>query len=102
MSDADSRLPIWPFLAADALFLAVAGLLLRLGHRPLLWWEALFMVACVAGAAVGVAEVLEHALIASTGIAAKVMRRNPLLPIGLPSLIPSDISVPSDAIDWWE
>jgi molecular chaperone GrpE (heat shock protein) len=51
MSDADSRLPIWPFLAADALFLAVAGLLLRLGHRPLLWWEALFMVACVAGAA---------------------------------------------------
>ncbi len=51
MTDAESTLPIWPFLAADAALLAAAGLMWRLGHRPLLWWEALFLIACVAGGA---------------------------------------------------
>ena len=51
MTDANSKLPLWPFAAADALFLALAALLLRQGHRPLLWWEALLLTACVAAGA---------------------------------------------------
>ena len=51
MTDAQSNLPLWPFLAADALLVGAGGLLLCLGHRPLLWWEASLMVVCVAGAA---------------------------------------------------
>ncbi|HUD45599.1 MAG TPA: nucleotide exchange factor GrpE [Candidatus Baltobacteraceae bacterium] len=51
MTDVRSNLPLWPFLAADALFVGAGGLLLWLGHRPLLWWEASLMVVCVAGAA---------------------------------------------------
>lgn len=51
MTDTESSLPLWPFLAADAVLLTAGGLLLCLGHRPLLWWEASLMAACVAGAA---------------------------------------------------
>jgi molecular chaperone GrpE (heat shock protein) len=51
MTDERSNLPYWPFLAADALLVGTAGFLLRLGHRPLLWWEASLLVVCVAGAA---------------------------------------------------
>src|ERR1035437_930877 len=42
-----------------------------------------------------------QALRTSTGTAAKVMRRNPLLPIGLPSLSLATL-VASDAIGSWE
>jgi len=38
-------------MAADAVLLSTGGLLLWLGHRPLLWWEASLMVVCLAGAA---------------------------------------------------
>jgi molecular chaperone GrpE (heat shock protein) len=41
-------LPSWPFLVADSLFIALAALFLWLGSRPLLWWEALLITACVA------------------------------------------------------
>jgi molecular chaperone GrpE (heat shock protein) len=51
MSESKSSLPWWPFLAADALFLALAALLLRQGHKPLLWWEAVLLIACVAAGA---------------------------------------------------
>ena len=51
MTDAKSQLPLWPFLTADALFLALAFLLLRQGHKPLLWWEAMLLIACTAAAA---------------------------------------------------
>jgi molecular chaperone GrpE (heat shock protein) len=51
MTDTQSKLPLWPFLAADAFLLAAGGLILRLGHRPLLWWEAALIVACAGGAA---------------------------------------------------
>ena len=36
MTDRQSKLPLWPFLAADALLLGTGGLLLSVGHRPLL------------------------------------------------------------------
>jgi len=52
MTDAKSQLPLWPFLTADALFLGLAFLLLRQGHKPLLWWEAMLLIACAAAAAV--------------------------------------------------
>jgi molecular chaperone GrpE (heat shock protein) len=52
MTNAESSLPVWPFLVADALLLGAAGLILSRGHQPLLWWEALALVAC-AGAAAG-------------------------------------------------
>jgi molecular chaperone GrpE (heat shock protein) len=51
MTDSKSNLPWWPFLAADAFFLALAVLLLQQGHKPLLWWEAMFLVASVAAGA---------------------------------------------------
>ena len=51
MTDSKSILPLWPFWAADALFLVLAALLLRGGHRPLLWWEALLLTVCVAAGA---------------------------------------------------
>lgn len=51
MTNAESTLPLWPFLVADALFLGAASLIFYRGHQPLLWWEALFLVACVAAAA---------------------------------------------------
>jgi molecular chaperone GrpE (heat shock protein) len=38
-------------LVADALLLGAAGLILSRGHQPLLWWEALSLVACAGGAA---------------------------------------------------
>jgi len=44
--------PVWPFVAADVLFLAMAAVILMLGHRPLLWWEACLMTGCGAAAAV--------------------------------------------------
>jgi molecular chaperone GrpE (heat shock protein) len=45
--------PLWPFLLADAGFLALAVFLWRQGHRPLLWWEAAGLIFCaVAGAGV--------------------------------------------------
>jgi molecular chaperone GrpE (heat shock protein) len=40
-----------PFVIADVLFLAMAGAILALAHRPLLWWEALMMIGCGAAAA---------------------------------------------------
>ncbi len=43
--------PLWPFLLVDALFLGVAVLLLELGHRPLLWWEAAGLILCAAAGA---------------------------------------------------
>src|SRR5579863_9164054 len=51
MTETRSSLPLWPFLAADALFVGTGGLLLWLGHRPLLWWEAALIVICIAAAA---------------------------------------------------
>jgi molecular chaperone GrpE (heat shock protein) len=51
MSETRASLPIWPFLAVDALLVGVGGLLLWLGHRPLLWWEACLIVVCVTAAA---------------------------------------------------
>jgi molecular chaperone GrpE (heat shock protein) len=51
MTDSKSSLPWWPFLAADALFLGLAGLLLQQGHKPLLGWEAALLITCVAAAA---------------------------------------------------
>ena len=39
-------------MAADAIFLALAALLLGQGHKPLLWWEAWLLIACVAAGAV--------------------------------------------------
>jgi molecular chaperone GrpE (heat shock protein) len=51
MTDSKSSLPWWPFLAADALFLALAALLLQQGHKPLLLWEAVLLIACVAAGA---------------------------------------------------
>jgi molecular chaperone GrpE (heat shock protein) len=51
MTDSKSSLPWWPFLAADAFFVGLAVLLLRQGHKPLLWWEALLLIVCVAAAA---------------------------------------------------
>ncbi len=51
MTDAESNLPLWPFLAADALLVTTGGLILYLGHRPLLWWEACLIIVCVAAAA---------------------------------------------------
>ena len=38
-------------MAADGLFLALAVLLLRQGHIPLLWWEATLLIICVAAGA---------------------------------------------------
>jgi molecular chaperone GrpE (heat shock protein) len=52
MTELKSNLPWWPFLAADGLFLALAALLLRQGHKPLLWWEAALLMICVAAGAV--------------------------------------------------
>jgi len=43
--------PLLPFLIADVLFLGMAGAILGLAHRPLLWWEAVLMVGCGAAAA---------------------------------------------------
>ena len=51
MTDRQSNLPLWPFIAADAVLVAAAAIILSLAHRPLLWWEAFFMIACVGGAA---------------------------------------------------
>jgi len=51
MTESKSSLPWWPFLAADALFLALAVLLLCQGHKPLLGWEAVLLIACVAAGA---------------------------------------------------
>jgi molecular chaperone GrpE (heat shock protein) len=50
MTNSKSSLLWWPFLVADALFLGLAFLLLQQGHKPLLWWEALLLTACVASA----------------------------------------------------
>jgi molecular chaperone GrpE (heat shock protein) len=52
MTDAKSQLPLWPFITADAFFVGLAYLLLRQGHNPLLWWEAMLLILCTAGAAV--------------------------------------------------
>jgi hypothetical protein len=51
MTESKSSLPLWPFFAADAFFVGLAFLLLRQGHKPLLWWEALLLIICVAAAA---------------------------------------------------
>jgi molecular chaperone GrpE (heat shock protein) len=51
MTEENSKLSLGPFLAADALLVGAGGVLVFLGHRPLLWWEASLMVICVAGAA---------------------------------------------------
>jgi molecular chaperone GrpE (heat shock protein) len=46
MSEAKPPLPLWPFIVVDALFLGLAALLLKFGHRPLLWQEAGLLVLC--------------------------------------------------------
>ncbi|HEY3863657.1 MAG TPA: nucleotide exchange factor GrpE [Verrucomicrobiae bacterium] len=51
MTNEKSRLPWWPFLAADVLLLGVAGFIWSQGHRPLLWWEAFLLIACAGSAA---------------------------------------------------
>ncbi|HZM06219.1 MAG TPA: hypothetical protein VFC44_24725, partial [Candidatus Saccharimonadales bacterium] len=51
MTDVKSRLPWWPFLIVDAFFFGLAALLLRVGHRPFLWWEACFLMVCAAAGA---------------------------------------------------
>jgi molecular chaperone GrpE (heat shock protein) len=51
MTDSKSTLSSWPFMVADVFFLLLAVLLLRQGHKPLLWWEALLLIACVVLAA---------------------------------------------------
>ncbi|MGP8238003.1 MAG: nucleotide exchange factor GrpE [Limisphaerales bacterium] len=51
MTNAESSLPVWPFLVADAFFLVAASLIFFRGHQPLLWWEALFLVTCAVAAA---------------------------------------------------
>ena len=44
---------MWPFWLADVLLLGLAFRIDSLGHRPLLWSEALLLVLCGAGAAGG-------------------------------------------------
>jgi molecular chaperone GrpE (heat shock protein) len=51
MTDSKSSLPWWPFFVADAFFVSLAVLLLQQAHKPLLWWEALLLIVCVASAA---------------------------------------------------
>jgi molecular chaperone GrpE (heat shock protein) len=51
MTESKSSLRWWPFLAVDAIFLALAALLLGQGHKPLLWWEAVLLIVCVAAGA---------------------------------------------------
>jgi molecular chaperone GrpE (heat shock protein) len=46
MSDTKPPLPLWPFILVDALFLGLAVLLLKFGHRPLLWQEGGLLVLC--------------------------------------------------------
>lgn len=46
MTDSTSRLPLWPFILADVVFLAFAALLLRFGHHPLTWQESALMTLC--------------------------------------------------------
>ncbi|HEX4120434.1 MAG TPA: nucleotide exchange factor GrpE [Verrucomicrobiae bacterium] len=51
MTDKQSNLPLWPFLAADILLLIAAGLILQLSRRPLPGWNAALLILCVACAA---------------------------------------------------
>jgi len=52
MTDAPVRTPpLVPFIIADVLFLAMAGVIFAVSHRPMLWWEDCLMVACGAAAA---------------------------------------------------
>jgi hypothetical protein len=46
MQSVKSALPLWPFIVVDVLFFALAGVLLRYGHRPLPWQEAGLLVVC--------------------------------------------------------
>jgi molecular chaperone GrpE (heat shock protein) len=46
MSDEKPPLPLWPFILVDALFLGLAALLLKFGHRPLPWQEGGLLVLC--------------------------------------------------------
>src|SRR5271154_4786491 len=46
MSDAKPPLPLWPFILVDALFLGLAALLLKFGHRPLPWQEGGLLILC--------------------------------------------------------
>jgi molecular chaperone GrpE (heat shock protein) len=46
MSNAKPPLALWPFVVVDALFLGLAAILLKVGHRPLLWQEAGLLVLC--------------------------------------------------------
>ena len=46
MSDAKPSLPLWPFIMVDALFLGLAALLLKFGHRPLPWQEGGLLILC--------------------------------------------------------
>lgn len=50
MIDEQSKLPLWPFFAADALLLGTAILIFSHAHRPLLWWETASITVCVAAA----------------------------------------------------
>lgn len=47
----NSKLPLWPFLVADALLLAAAAAIFSRAHRPWMWWEPALMAGCVAAAA---------------------------------------------------
>ena len=51
MTETKSVLPVWPFWLGDVLLLGLAFRIDSLGHRPLLWSEALLLVLCGAGAA---------------------------------------------------
>jgi len=46
MSDVKPTLPLWPFILIDALFLGLAALLLKFGHRPLPWQEGGLLILC--------------------------------------------------------
>jgi hypothetical protein len=46
MSETKSRLPLWPFVIVDVVFLGLAALVPKFCHRPLLWQEAGLMILC--------------------------------------------------------
>jgi len=46
MSEAKPSLPLWPFIAVDALFLGLAVVLLKYGHHPMTWQESGLLILC--------------------------------------------------------
>ncbi len=52
MTDRSStKLALWPFVLCDIIFLGVAYLIFSIGHRPLTFWEAVILAACVGAGA---------------------------------------------------